>query len=116
MTRPLGGLDPVTAYRIMALLIRQQDTQNTASLVVTHRYQDGHLLANCRYHPESGKLIPAGDVSLRTRFFVLREGRLAFQGSEVELRSSTDPYVAKFAFKERPARARSSPNGRTASP
>jgi len=104
---PTGGLDPVTAYRIMALLIRQRDTQNTASLVVTHRYQDGHLLANCRYHPPSGKLIPAGDVSLRTRFFVLREGRLVFQGSEAELDSSADPYVAKFAAKEARALARS---------
>jgi phospholipid/cholesterol/gamma-HCH transport system ATP-binding protein len=97
---PTAGLDPVTAYRIMTLLIRQRDTRNTASLVVTHRYLDGHLMANCRFHPQSGKLKPVGDVSLSTRFFVLREGRLAFQGSEAELDASTDPYVAIFAAKE----------------
>ena len=33
---------------------------------------------------------------LTTRFFVMQEGRLFFEGSEAELRASTDPYVQKF--------------------
>ena len=71
--------------------------RNTATIMVTHRYQDGHLMANFRYNPSSGKIEPAGSSQLTTRFFVMQEGRLVFQGSEAELRASTDPYVQKFA-------------------
>jgi phospholipid/cholesterol/gamma-HCH transport system ATP-binding protein len=99
---PTAGLDPVTAYRIMTLPIRQRDTRNATLLVVTHRHQDGKLLANYRYDPKAGKLMPGGDKHHRTRFFVLREGRIVFQGSEAEMRSSDDPYVAIFAGEQRP--------------
>ena len=94
---PTAGLDPVTAYHIIALVIRQRDTRNSTSIVVTHRHQDGKLLANFGYDPTTGKLKPARE---RTRFLVLREGRIVFQGSEAEMRSSTDPYVAIFAGRE----------------
>jgi phospholipid/cholesterol/gamma-HCH transport system ATP-binding protein len=95
---PTAGLDPITAYRIIALAIRHRDTRNTTSLVVTHRYQDGHLLANYRHDPQTGELIRAGDVRPLTKFIVLRDGQLVFEGSEEELRTSTDPYVSKFAM------------------
>jgi phospholipid/cholesterol/gamma-HCH transport system ATP-binding protein len=94
---PTAGLDPVTAYRIIALLIQQRDTRNATSLVVTHRHQDGKLLANYRYDPKAGKPVPSGDRRHRTRFLVLRDGRIVFQGSEAEMHSSNDPYVAIFA-------------------
>jgi phospholipid/cholesterol/gamma-HCH transport system ATP-binding protein len=94
---PTAGLDPVTAYHIIALVIRQRDTRNSTSIVVTHRHQDGKLLANFGYDPTTGKLKPARDAHQRTRFLVLREGRIVFEGSEGEMRSSADPYVAIFA-------------------
>jgi phospholipid/cholesterol/gamma-HCH transport system ATP-binding protein len=94
---PTGGLDPITAYRIMSLVIRQRDTQNTTSVVVTHRWQDGYLLANYVYDPIAGKPTRALEVRRPTRFVVLREGRIVFQGSEAEMHSSTDAYVARFA-------------------
>ena len=94
---PTAGLDPVTAYHIIALVIRQRDTRNSTSIVVTHRHQDGKLLANFGYDPTTGKLKPARDAHQRTRFLVLREGRIVFEGSEAEMRSSADPYVAIFA-------------------
>jgi len=37
---PTAGLDPITAFRIISLVIQQRDTRNTTSLVVTHRYQE----------------------------------------------------------------------------
>jgi phospholipid/cholesterol/gamma-HCH transport system ATP-binding protein len=101
---PTGGLDPITAFRIMSLVIRQRDTRNTTSIVVTYRFQDGYLLANYRSGPEPGRLVRA--AVLNTRFLILREGRIVFEGSAAEFRSSSDPYVAKFARRETPVRGR----------
>ena len=64
---PTAGLDPITAHTIMALIIKERDVDNTTALVVTHRYQDGNLVANFRYNPDSGRLDPAGNDRGRIR-------------------------------------------------
>jgi phospholipid/cholesterol/gamma-HCH transport system ATP-binding protein len=98
---PTAGLDPITANTIMALIAKERDTRRTTTALATHRYQDGHLLANYRYNSATGSLervpINGGNGALRTRFLVLKEGRIAFEGSERELDASRDPYVSKFA-------------------
>ena len=94
---PTAGLDPITANTIINLILKGRDMRNTATIMVTHRYQDGHLMANFRYNPDSGKIERAESSQLTTRFFVMQEGRLYFEGSEAELRASTDSYVQKFA-------------------
>jgi phospholipid/cholesterol/gamma-HCH transport system ATP-binding protein len=94
---PTAGLDPITANTIITLILKGRDLHNTATIMVTHRYQDGHLMANFRYNPSSGKIEHDESSRLTTRFFVMQEGRLFFEGSEAELRASTDPYVQKFA-------------------
>ena len=94
---PTAGLDPITANTIINLILKGRDMRNTATIMVTHRYQDGHLMANFRYNPSSGKIERAESSQLTTRFFVMQEGRLLFEGSEAELRASTDSYVQKFA-------------------
>lgn len=94
---PTAGLDPVTAYRIVALVIQQRDTRSATTIVVTHRYQDGRLLANYTYDPTNGKLKRTSDLSQRVKFIVLRDGRVTFEGSEAGMRASADPYVASFA-------------------
>jgi phospholipid/cholesterol/gamma-HCH transport system ATP-binding protein len=94
---PTAGLDPITANTIIHLIIKGRDIRNTATIMVTHRYQDGHLMANFRYNPDSGKIERGESSQLTTRFFVMQEGRLYFEGSEAELRASTDSYVQKFA-------------------
>ena len=99
---PTAGLDPITAHTIMALIIKERDGDNNTALVVTHRYQDGNLVANFRYNPESGRLDPASDNSTRTIYMVLKEGRLVFEGSQAELEASSDSYVAKFVKKPEP--------------
>jgi len=97
---PTAGLDPITAHTIMALIIKERDLSNTTTLIVTHRYQDGNLVANFRYNPDSGQLVAARtngyQPQLRTKFLVLREGRLMFEGTQAELEASSDPYIAKF--------------------
>jgi phospholipid/cholesterol/gamma-HCH transport system ATP-binding protein len=97
---PTAGLDPITAHTIMALIIKERDLSNTTTLIVTHRYQDGNLVANFRYNPDNGKLVPARgngyQPQLRTRFIVLREGEIVFDGTQAELEASPDPYISKF--------------------
>jgi len=97
---PTAGLDPITANTIIALILKERDLRNTATMMVTHRYQDGHLMANFRYNPNSGQIERAGggrDVGqVSTRFLVMKEGRLVFEGPEHELLATQDPYVRKF--------------------
>lgn len=97
---PTAGLDPITANTIVALILKERDLRNTATIMVTHRYQDGHLMANFRYNPNSGQIERAGgggDVSqVSTKFLVMDGGRLVFEGTESELQASQDAYVRKF--------------------
>jgi phospholipid/cholesterol/gamma-HCH transport system ATP-binding protein len=98
---PTAGLDPITAYTIMALIIKERDLKDAASVIVTHRYQDGQLAAKYRYNPDSGGLEVAAprdhSNGQGTKFLVLREGRLVFEGTQEELEASRDGYVSKFA-------------------
>ncbi len=98
---PTAGLDPITANLIIALIAKERDTRNTTTALATHRYQDGHLLANYRYNAKIDRLELATENgagrSTRTRFVVLGEGRIVFEGTQDQLESTSDPYVAKFA-------------------
>ena len=94
---PTAGLDPITATTIMKLIIKERDLDNTSALVVTHRYQDGNLVANFRYNPETSNLDPSkGEHSKSTKFIVMKEGKLIFDGSQQELETQKDPYIMKF--------------------
>jgi phospholipid/cholesterol/gamma-HCH transport system ATP-binding protein len=100
---PTAGLDPITANTIMALIAKERDTRNTASLIVTHRLQDGELMANFRYDPARQELIPVGPEEhtdpkrTRTKFIVMKEGEIVFFGTRQEIEESTDEYVRRFA-------------------
>ena len=102
---PTAGLDPITANTIMALIAKERDITNTANLIVTHRYQDGQLMANFRYNPQSGHLEPASrngtddGQKKSTIFMVMQQGRLVFEGSQDELEASRDEYVSKFVLR-----------------
>ncbi len=98
---PTAGLDPITANTIIALLIKDREMRNTTAAIITHRFQDGHLLANFRYNPEKDRLerLPANSpLRERTKFMVMKEGRLVFEGPEAELDASVDPYISKFSM------------------
>ncbi len=96
---PTAGLDPITANTIIALLLKEREIRNTATVMVTHRYLDGHMMANFRYNPSSGKVERAsrGESETATvKFCVMKNGRLLFEGTEAELQAAEDPYVRKF--------------------
>lgn len=99
---PTAGLDPITANTIMALIAKERDLRNTASLIVTYRYQDGELMANFRYNSAREELVPINDdgqeagMRNRTEFMVMKEGEIVFFGTREELESSQDQYVKRF--------------------
>jgi phospholipid/cholesterol/gamma-HCH transport system ATP-binding protein len=98
---PTAGLDPITANTILRLILKERDLRNTAAIMVTHRFQDGHLMANFRYNPDSGKIeaaprVQGSETRVSTKFLVMNEGRLVFEGTETEFQESADPYVRRF--------------------
>jgi phospholipid/cholesterol/gamma-HCH transport system ATP-binding protein len=99
---PTAGLDPITAYTIISLIIKERDLKNTATVMVTQRYQDGTWLDHFRYNPKCGRLEAAETggrmPDSRTKFMVLQAGKLVFDGDRDELEACRDPYVSKFVM------------------
>lgn len=95
---PTGGLDPITSTTIIELVMKQRDVSHTTSLMITHRLQDAFTLAMNRFNPETGKMqpIPNGGVDESTKFLVLNEGKVVFDGTTHELVSSTDPWLRAY--------------------
>jgi phospholipid/cholesterol/gamma-HCH transport system ATP-binding protein len=95
---PTGGLDPITSTTIIDLVIKQRDVTHTTSLVITHRLQDAFLLARSRFNSQTGKVeqIPNNGIDDSTKFLVLNEGRIVFDGTTHELVHSTDPWLKEY--------------------
>jgi phospholipid/cholesterol/gamma-HCH transport system ATP-binding protein len=95
---PTGGLDPITSTTIVELVIKQRDVTHTTSLMITHRLQDAFLLARNRFSLQTGKVepIPDGGIDDSTKFLVLNEGKIVFDGTTHELIHSTDPWLKDY--------------------
>lgn len=102
---PTAGLDPITANTIIALVIKGRDVRHATTFMVTHRYQDGQMLAGYRHDEVSGRLLPlnGGRTTARTHYLVLRDGAVVFDGSPAQLEASPDPYVRRFVRREESA-------------
>src|SRR6201997_3829048 len=92
---PTGGLDPITSTTIIELVIKQRDVTKTTSLLITHRIQDAFTLATHRYNTAKGKMepIPDGGIDPGTKFLVLNDGHVVFDGTTQELTSTTDDWL-----------------------
>ena len=99
---PTAGLDPVTSQTIITLILRLRDSFGVTALLATHRLQDGFALANFHFDSATNRVVPnakngaAQKSSAATRFLVLRDGDIYFQGSPEELAASGDPYLKRF--------------------
>jgi len=95
---PTGGLDPITSTTIIDLVIKQRDVSHTTSLLITHRLQDAFLLARNRFNQQTGKIepIPNGGIDDSTKFLVLNEGRIVFDGNTHELVHTNDPWLKEY--------------------
>ena len=98
---PTGGLDPITSTTIVELVVKQRDVSHTTSLLVTHRLQDAFTLASHRFNPDSNHMEPIpkddhGGIDPSTRFLVLNEGRIVFDGSTEDLVHTEDPWLKEY--------------------
>ena len=101
---PTAGLDPVTAQTIITLILRLRDVYGVTALLATHRSQDGFALANYYFDTASNRVKrneerrgARSDVpESATRFAVLRDGKLFFEGTPTELAGANDPYLKRF--------------------
>jgi phospholipid/cholesterol/gamma-HCH transport system ATP-binding protein len=95
---PTGGLDPITSTTIIELVMKQRDVSHTTSLVVTHRLQDAFTLATHEYDVQAHAMKPIPDkgIDAKTKFLVLNEGKIIFDGSTQELVRSNDPWIKEY--------------------
>ena len=95
---PTGGLDPITSTTIIELVVKQRDVSHTTSLLITHRLQDAFVLARNRFNPQTGsmEIIPDGGIDDSTRFLVLNEGKVVFDGKTEALVHTTDPWLKEY--------------------
>ena len=99
---PTAGLDPVTSQTIITLILRFRDIYGVTALLATQRLQDGFALANFHFDQSSNRVVRDGDSVAKngsnaaTRFLVLRDGEVYFEGSPEELLASGDPYLKRF--------------------
>ena len=92
------------AFQSPGDILRLRDVYGVTSMLATQRLQDGFALANFRFDAEAKKVVhtasngnaAAGARLAATRFLVLREGGVYFEGGQEELASSKDAYLKKF--------------------
>jgi phospholipid/cholesterol/gamma-HCH transport system ATP-binding protein len=80
---PTTGLDPITSGTINALINKLRDTQNVASIVVTHDIESA---------------LTVGD-----RFAMLKDGDIIFEGSADDIMTTEQAYVREFIDARRKA-------------
>ncbi len=95
---PTGGLDPITSTTIVQLVVKQRDIAHVTALMITHRLQDAFVLATHRFDPQSNEMkpIPDGGVDESTKFLILNEGKIVFDGSTRDLTHSEDPWIKSY--------------------
>src|ERR1700744_2226400 len=95
---PTGGLDPITSNTIIELVVKQRDVSRTTSLLITHRLQDAFTMATHRFSQSTGHMepIPNGELDSSTKFLVLNEGKIVFDGTTRELTHTQDPWLRAY--------------------
>jgi len=97
---PTTGLDPITSLTIDAEIIKLRDLEAVTSVIVTHQLRDAFYVATQSASRDVAgdlKISPATQAKINEADFVmLKDGRIHFEGSADELRSSADPYMQTF--------------------
>jgi len=97
---PTAGLDPITSRKINQLIITLRDLKGVTAVFVTHRMRDAFTLASqyaesnngtVEFHHEGQVLCIAN-----TRFLMLRDGKVIFEGPDELIRRSDDEYIKRF--------------------
>jgi phospholipid/cholesterol/gamma-HCH transport system ATP-binding protein len=98
---PTTGLDPITSLTVDEEIVKLRDLEGVSSVLVTHQLRDAFYVAEHAAARENtdvsfGKA-PAHKAE-QAEFIMLKDGRIAFEGSANELRdaSQRDPYLREF--------------------
>lgn len=102
---PTVGLDPPTAHRLCEAAIRLRDLENVTSLFVTHRLADVRYLASHYAEPQRDGTIVLREEGDRlcltnTKFLMLNEGRIVFDGTDEQLWAADDPFLRSFTHED----------------
>ncbi len=96
---PTTGLDPITAMTIDQEIVKLRDLEGVSSIIVTHQLRDAFFIATHQAVRRDDQVVltqAEPEVQARTEFLMLKQGRIAFEGSADELRDSTDEYLSAF--------------------
>ena len=96
---PTTGLDPITAVTIDQEIVKLRDLEGVSSIIVTHQLRDAFYIATRQAVAGQDEVVLASaapEVLARTEFLMLKQGRVAFEGSADELRASADAYLRAF--------------------
>ncbi|MDA2938288.1 ATP-binding cassette domain-containing protein [Acidobacteria bacterium AH-259-A15] len=98
---PTAGLDPITGHTICELVIRLRDLEGVSSIFVTHNLESAMTLAS-----EFAEVKPDGHLAFKseggnlclinTRFVMLKDGTVLFEGSDEALKEVDDEYIQEF--------------------
>jgi len=99
---PTSSLDPISAEKVLDLIIRARDIQHISSIYVTKQLNEIPYLATHRAIVGPDGTITIDDVASRieaaprTRVMVLDAGRIVFTGSVTEFAASALPEVTRL--------------------
>ncbi len=97
---PTAGLDPVTSKTILKQMMKLRDFRHVTSILVSHKLEDGFRLAYNVVEQKGNDTFMIKDQTgtklAETRFFMIKEGIVVFEGSADEFRGSKDPYIQEF--------------------
>ena len=96
---PTTGLDPITSLTVDAEIIKLRDLEGVTSVLVTHQLRDAFYVAThgaTRRGAGPAIVSASPDKVDQADFIMLRDGRVAFEGSADELRAADDPYLRSF--------------------
>jgi phospholipid/cholesterol/gamma-HCH transport system ATP-binding protein len=97
---PTTGLDPMTALTVDDEIIKLRDLEQVTSVLVTHQLRDAFYVSTQAARRGAGGTVEIGPAEQEkieeADFVMIKEGRVAFEGTAEELRHSKDPYLQTF--------------------
>jgi phospholipid/cholesterol/gamma-HCH transport system ATP-binding protein len=93
------GLDPITAITVNDEVVKLRDLEGVSSIVVTHQLRDAFYVARHMAVREAGtvKIVRATpEKSAETRFIMLKDGLICFEGEAEDLKRAGDEYIQSF--------------------
>lgn len=95
---PTTGLDPIIAATVDDEIVKLRDLGRFTFVFVTQQIRDAFYIAEHRAVRTSAgvEIVDGKTGAAPATFIVIRDGRIHFEGSSVELLASDDPYLREF--------------------